>query len=140
MGVTYVDVHQDSDEALAIIVEKYRALEKQCSAVVIVGSDYTDVGNPTEFGFNARIAANLGAPVALVFTGGIRENSAEARLLSVEGLGFMGIEIDEYLSGRGASAARTISPAGGGVAVMVIPTDEELEIAVQSAEVLGGAR
>lgn len=69
VGVTYDDVHHDSDEALAIIVEKYRALEKQCSAVVIVGSDYTDVGNPTEFGFNARIAANLGAPVALVVTG-----------------------------------------------------------------------
>jgi phosphate acetyltransferase len=69
VGVTYDDVHRDSDEALAIIVEKYRALEKQCSAVVIVGSDYTDVGNPTEFGFNARIAANLGAPVALVVTG-----------------------------------------------------------------------
>lgn len=69
VGVTYDDVHRDSNEALAIIVEKYRALEKQCSAVVIVGSDYTDVGNPTEFGFNARIAANLGAPVALVVTG-----------------------------------------------------------------------
>ena len=40
----------------------------------------------------------------------------------------------------GASSARTISPAGEGVAVMVIPTNEELEIALQSAEVLGGAR
>jgi acetate kinase len=85
-------------------------------------------------------AALLGGLDALVFTGGIGENSAEARLLCVEGLGFMGIEIDEYLNGRGASAARTISPAGGGVAVMVIPTNEELEIALQSAEVLGGAR
>lgn len=85
-------------------------------------------------------AAIMGGLDALVFTGGIGENSAEARLLCVEGLGFMGIEIDEYLNGRGASSARTISPAGGGVAVMVIPTNEELEIALQSAEVLGGAR
>lgn len=69
VGVTYDDVHQDPEEALSIIVEKYRSLEKQCGAVVIVGSDYTDVGNPTEFGFNARIAANLAAPVALVVTG-----------------------------------------------------------------------
>ena len=85
-------------------------------------------------------AALMGGLDALVFTGGIGENSLEARLLCVEGLGFMGIEIDEYLNGRGASSARTISPAGGAVAVMVIPTNEELEIALQSAEVLGGAR
>ena len=69
VGVTYDDVHADSENALSIIVEKYRAVERQCNAVVIVGSDYTDVGNPTEFGFNARIAANLAAPVALVVTG-----------------------------------------------------------------------
>ncbi len=37
--------------------------------MVIVGSDYTDVGNPTEFAYNARIAANLGAPVLLVLNG-----------------------------------------------------------------------
>jgi len=69
VGVTYDDVHEDAENALSIIVEKYRAVERQCNAVVIVGSDYTDVGNPTEFGFNARIAANLAAPVALVVTG-----------------------------------------------------------------------
>ncbi|HAA80028.1 MAG TPA: phosphate acetyltransferase, partial [Microbacteriaceae bacterium] len=68
-GVTYDDVHADADNALAIIVEKYRAVERQCNAVVIVGSDFTDVGNPTESGFNARIAANIGAPVVVVVTG-----------------------------------------------------------------------
>lgn len=76
VGVTYDDVHRDPETALSIIVEKYRAVERQCNAVVIVGSDYTDVGNPTEFGFNARIAANLAAPVALVVTG--REPSYSA--------------------------------------------------------------
>jgi acetate kinase len=85
-------------------------------------------------------AALMGGLDALVFTGGIGENSAEARLLCVEGLGFMGIEVDEYVNRRVASSARIISPAGVGVAVMVIPTNEELEIALQSAEALGGAR
>src|SRR5690606_4217282 len=37
--------------------------------IVIVGSDYTDVGSPTELGFNARVAANLGASVLLVLGG-----------------------------------------------------------------------
>ena len=81
-------------------------------------------------GSSGKSTIALGILDALVFTGGIGENSAEARLLCVEELGFMGIEIDEYLNGRGASAARTISPSGGGVAVMVIPTNEELEIAL----------
>jgi phosphate acetyltransferase len=76
VGVSYDDVHHDAEAALSIIVEKYRAVERQCNAMVIVGSDYTDVGNPTEFGFNAKIAANLGAPVALVVTG--REPSYSA--------------------------------------------------------------
>lgn len=91
-------------------------------------------------GSSGKSTVALGVLDALVLTGGIGENSAEARILCVEGLGFLGIEIDEHLNGRGASSARTISPAGGGVAVMVIPTNEGLEIALQSAEVLGGAR
>ncbi len=37
-----------------------------CDAVVIVGSDYTDVTNPAELSVNARIAVNLGAPVLLI--------------------------------------------------------------------------
>ena len=69
IGVTYDDVHADPDAALAVIVEKYRAVERQCNAVVILGSDYTDVGNPTEFEFNARIAANIAAPIVMVVTG-----------------------------------------------------------------------
>lgn len=69
VGVTYDDVHRDSDQALADIVARYRQMEKNHDYVVILGSDYTDVGNPTEFSFNARVAANLGAPVVLVVTG-----------------------------------------------------------------------
>ena len=69
VGVSYDDVRQDPDAALATIIERYKAVEAQCDAVVIVGSDYTDVGSPAELGYNARIAANLGAPVVLVLSG-----------------------------------------------------------------------
>jgi phosphate acetyltransferase len=69
VGVGYEDVHDDPDEALARIIDRYNAIERQCDAVVIVGSDFTDVATPTELAFNARIAANLGAPVLLVLTG-----------------------------------------------------------------------
>ena len=69
VGVSYDDVHADADAAMSEIVRKYRDLEAQCDTVVVLGSDYTDVGNPAEFEFNAEIAANLGTPVALVVTG-----------------------------------------------------------------------
>jgi phosphate acetyltransferase len=68
-GVTYDEVHDGPTAALDRIVERYHEVAEQCDAVVIVGSDYTDVGTPTEFSFNARIAANLGAPVLLVLNG-----------------------------------------------------------------------
>ncbi|HVH93885.1 MAG TPA: phosphate acetyltransferase [Nocardioidaceae bacterium] len=68
-GVTYDEVHDDPSAALDRIVERYHQVADRCDAVLIVGSDYTDVSTPTEFSYNARIAANLGAPVLLVLNG-----------------------------------------------------------------------
>ena len=79
IGVTYEDVHSDPDDSLARIIDRYKAVEASSDVVVIVGSDYTDVGTPTELGFNARIAANLGAPVLLVL-GGRTAQGADERL------------------------------------------------------------
>ena len=69
VGVTYDEVHQDPDAALDRIVQRYRGIADRGDPVLVVGSDYTDVGTPTEFSYNARIAANLGAPVLLVLNG-----------------------------------------------------------------------
>src|SRR5688572_12734198 len=77
VGVTYDDVRADPDAALSTIVDRYKAVEAQCDAVVIVGSDYTDVGSPAELAYNARIAANLGAPVLLVLGGRAAQGQAE---------------------------------------------------------------
>jgi phosphate acetyltransferase len=65
-GVTYDDLHRDHEAALDVIVDRFHRVADKADAVVVVGSDYTDVGAPTEFSFNARIAANLGSPVLLV--------------------------------------------------------------------------
>jgi len=77
VGVTYDDVRADADAALARIVERYKAVEAQCDAVVIIGSDFTDVGSPAELAYNARIAANLGAPVLLVVGGRAHQGLSE---------------------------------------------------------------
>ncbi len=65
VGTTYQRLHEDPDTAIAEIVGRYHAVADRCDAMVIVGSDYTDVATPTELAVNARIAANLGAPVLL---------------------------------------------------------------------------
>jgi len=65
VGVSYQQVHEDPDAAIAEIVDRYHRVADQCDAVLIVGSDYTDIATPSELSMNARIAVNLGAPVVL---------------------------------------------------------------------------
>ena len=65
VGVSYQQLHEDTDSAIGDIVDRYHRVADQCDAVLIVGSDYTDVAAPSELTMNARIAANLGAPVVL---------------------------------------------------------------------------
>ncbi|MDV6207506.1 phosphate acetyltransferase [Rhodococcus erythropolis] len=80
LGVTYEQVHADPEAALADIVAKYHTVAEQCDAVVIIGSDYTDVASPSELSFNARIAVNLGAPVLLAVRGARRSVEEVAQL------------------------------------------------------------
>ncbi|MFJ4164172.1 phosphate acetyltransferase [Microbacterium sp. NPDC089698] len=83
IGVGYDELHADPDAALGRILQRYRAVEAQCDAVVILGSDYTDVAAPAELGVNARIAANLGAPVLLVLGG--RDTAGHGERLGATG-------------------------------------------------------
>lgn len=69
IGATYEEAHDDPEAALARIVANYHGLKARCDAVLVVGSDFTDVAVPTELTANARIAVNLGTPVLLVVGG-----------------------------------------------------------------------
>ncbi len=75
LGVSYDEAHRDPEAALATIVERFDRAQRGCDAVVVLGSDYTDVSTGTELAYNARIAANLGSPTVLVVHG--RDRSAE---------------------------------------------------------------
>ncbi|HET9875785.1 MAG TPA: phosphate acetyltransferase [Mycobacterium sp.] len=68
-GVTYQQVYSDREAALSEIVARFHDIARQCDAVLVVGSDYSDVVNPSELSFNARIAVNLGAPLFLAING-----------------------------------------------------------------------
>jgi acetate kinase len=71
-------------------------------------------------------AAALGGLDTLVFSAGIGENAPPVRARICQGLGFLGVELDE---GRNAENAGVISSEKGRVTVRVIRTDEELMIA-----------
>ncbi|MBE3096554.1 MAG: hypothetical protein IMZ44_05420 [Planctomycetes bacterium] len=79
-------------------------------------------------------AAALGGLDTLVFAGGIGENAPTVRARMCDGLGFLGIELEEK---RNAANEGVISAAASRVAVRVIRTDEECVIAKTVCRVLG---
>ncbi|MFD8258121.1 acetate kinase [Streptomyces griseoluteus] len=81
--------------------------------------------------------AVLGQVDAVAFTAGVGENAAAVRSASVAGLGGLGLAVDEELNAVRSDGARLISPASARVAVAVVPTDEELEIATQTYALVG---
>jgi acetate kinase len=83
--------------------------------------------------------AVLGKVDAIVFTGGVGEHGDAVRAASLAGLEGLGIELDEDRNRDPGDEPRNVARDGTSVAVLVIPTDEEWEIARQSLEVVDGA-
>ncbi|PWI44179.1 acetate kinase [Streptomyces sp. ICBB 8177] len=76
--------------------------------------------------------AVLGRVDAVAFTAGVGENSAAVREAALDGLEPLGIEIDAVRNAVRGSAERLVSTDTSRVAVAVVPTDEEREIAQQA--------
>jgi acetate kinase len=83
--------------------------------------------------FLGALAAALGGLDTLVFTGGIGEHAAPVRWRICEGLEFLGIQLDPD---RNAEHASIISRDGTPMTVRVIPTDENLMIALHTRELV----
>jgi acetate kinase len=88
----------------------------------------------------AYVAA-LGRLDAIAFTAGVGENSAVVRARSLAGLERLGVQVDDERNEAPGPALRLISPdvspGGRDVAVLVVPTDEEREIATQALALVG---
>ncbi|GAA3390781.1 acetate kinase [Streptomyces roseoviridis] len=76
--------------------------------------------------------AVLGRVDAVAFTAGVGENAAPVREAAIAGLEELGLAVDADLNAVRSDEARIISPEYARVAVAVVPTDEELEIARQT--------
>ena len=132
------------DEMLNILNKKSGVL-----GVSGVSSDFRDLGDAAEHGnhradlavecFNYDVkkligsyAAAMGGVDAIVFTAGVGENSPDQRMEIASGLEFMGVKMDaEANNTRGKETV--ISAADSRVKVLLIPTDEELMIAQDTA-------
>lgn len=139
------------DEALNMLNKKSGVL-----ALSGVSSDFRDIEGEAEkgnedcalalnkFAYEVRkyigsYAAALGGLDCLVFTAGVGENSASMRARICEGLQFLGVKIDpEKNNVRGKEAI--ISADDSKVTVWVIPTNEELMIAQDTAELVNAAK
>ena len=136
--------HYTIDEMLNILNKKSGVL-----GVSGVSSDFRDLGDAAEHGnhradlavecFNYDVkkligsyAAAMGGVDAIVFTAGVGENSPDQRMEIASHLEFMGVKMDEQANNvRGKEAV--ISAADSKVKVLLIPTDEELVIAQDTA-------
>ena len=138
-----------ADECLNMLNKKSGVL-----ALSGVSSDFRDIENDAEegnencalaldkFAYEVRkyigsYAAALGGLDCLVFTAGVGENSASMRARICEGLEFLGVKLDpEKNNTRGKEAI--ISADDSKVTVWVIPTNEELVIAKDTAAIVSG--
>ena len=118
-----------------------------------ISSDMRDIENAIEDGneraklamemYEYRIkkyvgsyAAALGGVDVIVFTGGVGENQTQTREYVCEGLGFMGVKIDNELNAKSRGKEVLLSTPESTVKVVVIPTDEEFMIASDTLEII----
>ena len=131
-----------------------KLLNKESGLKGICGNnDMREIGKMAEEGnaqaklalemFNYRIkkyigsySAVLGRVDCIIFTGGIGENDADVRLNSCSELQNLGVEIDAVVNNQRCSKITKISTENSPVKVLVIPTNEELEIALQTQDVI----
>ena len=138
------------------ITEMLNVLNKKSGVLGISGvsSDFRDLESAAKEGnhraelalevfyysvkkYIAAYAAAMGGVDAVVFTAGVGENSASTRMAIASGLEFMGVKMDPDANNvRGKEAV--VSAVDSKVKVLLIPTDEELMIAKDTAALVKG--
>ncbi|MCV7334283.1 MULTISPECIES: phosphate acetyltransferase [Mycolicibacterium] len=150
VGVSYQQVHEDPDVAIADIVDRFHRVAEQCDAVLIVGSDYTDVATPSELSMNARIAVNLGAPVVLAVKAADRTPAEVAHVVEVclaelnhqhaHAAAVVANRCDPAQLGAVAEALKPLGPPAYVLPeepLLVAPSVAELQVAVDGTMIAG---
>lgn len=154
----------DLDPAIPLVLQRKLALSSEQVDAVLnrksgmlgvsgVSSDMRDINDQAAAGhaqarlaldiFAYRIKKYIGAYIAamngadlVIFTAGIGERGRKERELILSDMEFLGIEFDAQANHEAFGKLGTISKPGSRVRVMVVPTNEELEIAEQTLKVI----
>ena len=110
-----------------------RDLEAACAAGNPRAQLATDMYNYKIKKYVGAFAAAMGGVDIIVFTAGVGENQASMRAAVCRDMEFMGVKVDEALNATIRGKEAVISTADSKVKVVVIPTDEELMIASDTA-------
>src|SRR5436190_16484103 len=119
------------DELRKRVVEAYKELERDCDFVLCEGTDFTSATSALDYGLNADLANELGAPVLVVVKGGSPEETVAAvraarNSLAHKGCTTFGIVVNRVPAARVEELTRTLSGQDGSEPVYVLPELPEL--------------
>ncbi len=150
-AITYImDKEHLSSQGISRLLNKFSGV----LGISGVSSDMREIEAAIEQGherailamrmYNYRIKKYIGSYTAvlggldvLVFTGGVGENQMSTRSEVCKNMEYLGLEIDEELNASIRSKEALISTPNSKVKVVVIPTNEELTIALDTIEIIG---
>ncbi|MFN8456156.1 MAG: acetate kinase [Anaerolineae bacterium] len=115
---------------MRVVVERAQAGHPRCQLALEIFAYMTKK-------YIGAYAAAMGGINTLVFTAGIGENSPVIRDMVCEGLGFLGIELEKSKNGEAVGQEMVISRPLATTAVLVVPTDEEKMIALDTQKLAG---
>jgi phosphate acetyltransferase len=139
------------DELRKRVVESYKELERDCDFVLCEGTDFTSATSALDYGLNADLANELGAPVLVVVKGGSPEETVAAvraarNSLAHKGCTTFGVVVNRVPAERVEELRRTLSGQDGSEPVYFLPELPELAFptvgdvaGVLGAEVVSGS-
>jgi phosphate acetyltransferase len=122
------------DELRKRVVEAYKALEPRCDFILCEGTDFTSATSALDYGLNADLANELGAPVLVVVKAGSPEQTVAAvqaarNSLKHKGCTIFGVLVNRVPEELVAEITAKVSPQNGDEPVYVVPERAELAYA-----------
>ena len=132
------------DELRKRVVEAYKALEPRCDFVVCEGTDFVGAAAALDFGLNADLANELGAPVLVVVRGGSAEETvgvgrAARDALSHKGCTIFGVVVNRVAGARRREVTARLVAEDGDEPVYVVPERRRARLPDRRRD-RGGAR
>ncbi len=117
---------------------------REVKAAAEAGNKRAELANTMYFyrikKYIGEYAAAMGGVDVIIFAGGVGENQADCREAVLEGLEFMGVELDKAKNAVTRGEEAILSTPTSKVKVLLIPTDEELMIASDTYEIIKGMK